>query len=41
MEENPELANVGAELIWLVRQEQGLLAKHGVDYRLYEVYRLE
>jgi hypothetical protein len=38
---NPELANVAAELIWLVRQEQGLLAKHGVDYRLYEVYRLE
>jgi hypothetical protein len=39
--ENPELANVAAELIWLVRQEQGLLAKNGVDYRPYEVYRLE
>jgi hypothetical protein len=39
--ENPELANVAAELIWLVRQEQELLAKNGVDYRPYEVYSLE
>jgi hypothetical protein len=39
--ENPELANVAAELIFLVRQEQALLAMNGVDYRPYEVYRLE
>src|SRR5829696_4262624 len=38
--ENSELANVAAELIFLVRQEQGLLAKHGVDYRPYESYKL-
>jgi hypothetical protein len=39
--ENPELANVAAELIFLVRQEQALLAMNGVDYRPYAVYRLE
>jgi hypothetical protein len=38
--ENDELANVAAELIFLVRQEQALLAMNGVDYRPYEVYRL-
>jgi hypothetical protein len=41
MVENPELANVGAELIFLVRQEQALLAKKGVDYRPFGVYQLE
>jgi hypothetical protein len=39
--ENPALAGVAAELIFLVRQEQALLAKHGVDYRPYESYKLE
>ena len=39
--ENPELANVAAELIFLVRQEQALLQKNGLDYRPYQVYRLE
>ena len=41
IEESPELANVAAELIFLVRQEQALLAMNGVDYRPFEVYRLE
>ena len=41
VEENPELANVGAELIALKREERELLAKNGVDYRPYEVYQLE
>ena len=39
--ENPELAGVAAELIFLVRQEQALLAMNGVDYRPFGVYRLE
>jgi len=41
MEENPELANVGAKLITLKREELALLAKNGVDYRPYESYQLE
>jgi hypothetical protein len=41
VEENPELANVAARLITLMRQEHELLAKNGVDYRPYENYELE
>jgi len=41
LEENPELANIAAEYIALVREEVGLLAENGVDYRPYEVYQLE
>ena len=40
-EENPELANVGAKLITLKREERELLAKNGEDYRPYESYQLE
>jgi hypothetical protein len=41
MEEDPELAIVAAELLALEREECGLLAKHGVDYRPYDVSQLE
>jgi hypothetical protein len=41
VKENPELANVGATLIRLQREERTLLAKNGVDNRPYEVYQLE
>jgi len=40
-EENPELDNVAAEYIGLVRKEVGLLAENGVDYGPYENYELE
>jgi hypothetical protein len=41
MDEDPELANVAAELLGLQREESALLAKNGVDYRPYDVSQLE
>jgi hypothetical protein len=41
VKENPELADIASTLIRLQREECNLLAKNGVDYRLYEVYQLE
>jgi hypothetical protein len=41
LDENDELAIVGAQLIALKREEHALLAKNGVDYRPYESYQLE
>jgi hypothetical protein len=41
IEANPELSNVAAEYIALVRKEVGLLAENGVDYRPYESYQFE
>jgi uncharacterized protein involved in exopolysaccharide biosynthesis len=39
--ENPELDNIAAEYIALVRKEVGLLAENGVDYGPYENYEFE
>jgi hypothetical protein len=41
VKENPELADIARTLIRLRREEWSLLAKNGVDYRPYEIYRLE
>jgi hypothetical protein len=41
VKENPELFNAPAELITRKRQEYGLLAENGVDYRPYETFELE
>jgi hypothetical protein len=41
LDENPELADIARTLVRLQREEWSLLAKNGVDYRPYEVYRLE
>jgi hypothetical protein len=41
VEENPELADVLRTVVRLRREEDTLLAENGVDYRPYEVYRLE
>jgi hypothetical protein len=41
VKENPELANLAASVLALMRKEVGLLAKNGVDHRSYEVYQLE
>jgi len=41
IQENPKLAGVAARAIWLGRQEQALLAEHGVDWRPYETYELD
>jgi hypothetical protein len=41
VKENPELYNIASTLIRLQREECGLLAKNGVDYRPYGVYQLE
>jgi len=38
VKENPELLNMPAEFITLVRKEIGLLAEYGVDYGPYENY---
>jgi hypothetical protein len=41
VKENPELADIARTLIRLKREEWSLLAKNGVDYGPYEIYRLE
>jgi hypothetical protein len=41
VKENPELADIARTLIRLRREEWSLLAKNGVDYGPYEIYRLE
>jgi hypothetical protein len=41
LDENDELAIIGAQLIALKREEHELLAKNGVDYHPYENYQLE
>jgi hypothetical protein len=41
LDENDELAIIGAQLIALTREERELLAKNGVDYRPYESYQLD
>ena len=40
VKEYPELASVAARVLQLMREEEKLLAEHGVDYRPYETYDL-
>ncbi len=35
MKKNPDLANVGATILAMVREEKSLLAEHGVEWRPY------
>jgi hypothetical protein len=41
VEEDPELHDIAADYIGLVRKEVELLAEHGVDYGPYENYEFE
>jgi hypothetical protein len=42
VKENPELDNIVHSVLSLMREEDALLAKNGVDdYRPYEIYQLE